>query len=53
MLEVRTRADEVVVVENEAGGSTFRRYSRNELAGWLERYSLGQIWLKNLIGGRP
>ena len=45
--------DEVVVVENEAGGSTFRRYSRNELAGWLERYSLGQIWLKNLIGGRP
>ena len=45
--------EEVVVVENEDGASAFRRHSRDDLAGWLERYSLGQIWLKNLIGGRP
>lgn len=45
--------EDVVVVESEEGASSFHRHTREELAGWLERYSLGQIWMKNLIGGRP
>jgi predicted ATPase len=45
--------EHVIVAENEDGATTFERHTREELAGWLERYSLGQIWLKNLIGGRP
>ena len=45
--------EDIVVVENDEGASTFQRHTREELAGWLERYSLGQIWMKNLIGGRP
>jgi predicted ATPase len=45
--------DDVVVVENEEGRSTFSRQSSKELASWLERYSLGQVWQKDLIGGRP
>lgn len=45
--------EDVVVVENENGASTFKRQSRKELTAWLKRYSLGEIWMKNLIGGRP
>lgn len=46
-------ADDIIVVENENGESTFQRQSSEELANWLERYTLSQIWSKNLIGGRP
>lgn len=46
-------ANHIVVVENEDGISTFSRQSPNKLAAWLQRYTLGQIWNKNLIGGRP
>ena len=46
-------ADDVIVVECENGESRFTRQSQDELRKWLERYTLGQIWSKNLIGGRP
>lgn len=46
-------ADDVIVVENENGRSTFTPHTREELQRWLERYTLSQIWSKNLIGGRP
>lgn len=46
-------ADDIIVVENEDGGSTFTRQSAESLAKWLERYTLSQIWSKNIIGGRP
>lgn len=46
-------ADDVMVVENENGESAFKRQSSEELANWLERYTLSQVWSKNLIGGRP
>ena len=46
-------ADDVVVTENERGRSTFKRQSSGELKLWLERYSLGQIWQKDVFGGRP
>lgn len=46
-------ADDIIVVENENGESNFKRQSSDELANWLERYTLSQIWSKNLIGGRP
>jgi predicted ATPase len=46
-------ADDVIVAENGQGRSTFTRQSSEELGAWLERYSLGQVWQKNIIGGRP
>lgn len=46
-------ADHIVVVENEGEKSTFNRQSSDKLAAWLKRYTLGQVWNKNLIGGRP
>jgi len=44
---------DVVVVENENGESTFTRQDPEQLRSWLKRYTLGEIWNKNLIGGRP
>ncbi|MGV3659830.1 MAG: AAA family ATPase [Prosthecobacter sp.] len=46
-------ADDVIVVENENGCSTFTPHTQEELQRWLERYTLSQIWSKNIIGGRP
>jgi predicted ATPase len=45
--------EDIVVVESENGASTFKRCNKDELAGWLEDYSLGELWLKNVLGGRP
>jgi len=46
-------ADDVVVAENDQGRSTFKRQSSEALKAWLDRYSLGQVWQKDVIGGRP
>ena len=44
---------EVVVVQQEDGASTFERLDEDHLGDWLEEYSLGELWEKNEIGGRP
>lgn len=44
---------DVVVVDQEDGASTFRRYSEEELSGWLQEYAMGEIWKRNILGGRP
>lgn len=33
--------------------STIRRLDPAHLATWLDEYSLGELWLKNLLGARP
>lgn len=45
--------EDVIVVESENGESRFIPQSVDTLRSWLERYTLGQVWSKNLIGGRP
>jgi len=45
--------DDVVVVERSDDGTTLRRPSQVVLANWLDDYSLGELWEKNIIGGRP
>lgn len=45
--------EHVVVVDRDASGSTFRRISSDEVARWADEYALGEIWEKNIIGGRP
>lgn len=44
---------DVVVVDQEQGVSSFKRLSETELSGWLEDYTLGELWLRNILGGRP
>ena len=45
--------EDVIVVDQENGASTFRRFKHEELSGWLEQYSMGELWKRNVIGGRP
>jgi predicted ATPase len=44
---------DVVVVEREEGQSVFRRLDKADMTNWLDDYSLGDLWEKNVIGGRP
>lgn len=47
------QAEDIIVVERKEGESTFKRLSSAELAEWLKDYSLGELWQKNILGGRP
>ncbi|NOK08824.1 AAA family ATPase [Corallococcus exercitus] len=44
---------EVVVTERAQGATTFRRLDPERLKGWLEDYSLSELYDKNVLGGRP
>ena len=46
-------ADDLVIVNRQNGETVFQRTREEKLKSWLEDYSLGEIWKKNLIGGRP
>lgn len=46
--------EDVVVVQREGDASVFKRLDAEELADWLtEDYSLGELWKRNVLGGRP
>jgi predicted ATPase len=44
---------DLVVVERQDGSSVFERPDPQRLGEWLADYSLGELWEKNLLGGRP
>lgn len=43
--------ESVVVCEKQDGVTCMRRLDATEIAPWLDRYRLGQLWLKGHIGG--
>ncbi len=47
--------DEIVVVERdrENKSSIFSKLDDSRLDEWLQRYSLSELWEKNILGGRP
>ena len=45
--------EEVVVTERCDGATRLTRLDSSRLRTWLERYSLGELWEKNELGGRP
>ncbi len=49
----RFDASDIVVVDRHAGETTLRRLDEADLAGWLEDYTLSELWEKNVLGGRP
>jgi predicted ATPase len=44
---------DIIVAENDGRGSIFKRLDEAELEGWLEDYSIGELWEKNVLGGLP
>jgi predicted ATPase len=45
--------DEVAIVERTGEGTQIERPDPAALEEWLGDYSLGELWEKNLLGGRP
>lgn len=48
-------AGEIVVAEWDAKkhSSTYTRLDTDALSDWLQRYSLSELWEKNVLGGKP
>jgi predicted ATPase len=45
--------EDVIVVNRRERASTFERLREEQLKEWLEDYTLGQLWEKNVVGGGP
>jgi len=45
--------EDIIVVNRENGASTFRRLNEEDFKVWLEDYSVGELWTKNVIAGGP
>ena len=45
--------EDVPVADREEGSTKLARLEPERLKKWLEDYSLGQLWEKNELGGRP
>lgn len=45
--------DDIIVVNREDGASTFKRLDEKNFSEWLKSYSVGELWMKNVISGGP
>jgi predicted ATPase len=45
--------EDLVLVESEDGATVFKRLQPDDFQDWLEEYSTGELWEKNVLGGRP
>ena len=46
--------DEIIVLDLKDGKSELRKLDPNEFRIWIEEdFTPGQLWEKNLLGGRP
>ncbi len=45
--------EDVLIANRVGSGTEITRPDPARLAAWLEEYSLGQLWEKNELGGRP
>ncbi|MCK5356388.1 MAG: AAA family ATPase [Methyloprofundus sp.] len=46
-------AQDVVIVQRHQGASVFERLDEEDLSEWLDEFSLGDLWKRNILGGRP
>ena len=45
--------EDVIAVNRKGKESQFKRLNPTALDAWLDEYSLGEVWEKNIIGGGP
>jgi predicted ATPase len=45
--------EDVLVADRVKGATVFNRLDSKKLEAWIDEYSLGQLWEKNELGGRP
>ncbi len=46
-------AEDIVVVDRKDNQTEFKRLSSDDLSAWIDDYSMGEMWEKNVIGGQP
>lgn len=44
---------DIVITEQQDGASSFARPDWENHHAWLEEYAVGELWEKNVLGGRP
>lgn len=47
------KPEHVWTADRVDGASVFRWLGAEDLSAWLDNYSLGELWQKNVFGGRP
>ncbi len=45
--------NDLLVVGRDENQSTFHRLNEEDFSEWRDAYSVGELWEKNIIGGRP
>ena len=46
--------EQIITVDQVEGESLFKRLNSDELTQWLEEYSVGELWQRNILsGGQP
>ena len=45
--------EDIIIVNRSKGASLFKRLNKKALSDWLEDYSMGELWRKNIITGGP
>ncbi len=45
--------EDIIVLNRDGKESKFERHDSAKLEAWLDEYSLGEVWEKNVIGGGP
>lgn len=45
--------EDIIIAEHDGMRTHFRRLAEQDLSNWLDDYSVGDLWEKNVIGGRP
>lgn len=45
--------NDVWIVDRSDGASVFRHLKADDMSTWLDHYALGELWEKNVLGGRP
>jgi predicted ATPase len=46
-------AEDIIVTDRMENATVFKRLEEEELEAWIEEYTMGEIWQKNIIGGQP
>ncbi|MEO5348263.1 MAG: AAA family ATPase [Magnetococcus sp. YQC-3] len=44
--------DDLIIVDREQGTTRFTRYKEDAFSSWLEEYSVGELWTKNILDER-
>jgi predicted ATPase len=46
-------AEDIITVDRSGDQSVFNRLDSDNLKDWIKEYSMGDLWAKSVIGGRP